>query len=198
MSDSKLRRRPRCLFLGCLSLAGDPDCTKLMARLRRVRPVEALFFLKSSGLGMRPSDGLAAVEAWLLVYVLVISSVGEGGVCERVVVWEGVREKSGWPFWERFASLRVAVSEPPTLYLPSIKLMSGLEEAELELVLLKRLETLRLKLCVEPRVLRRERLPGEGEEESWSAGCGGGGRLGIAAALVLVADGALAELTKAG
>lgn len=66
--------------------------------------------------------------------------------------------------------------------------MSGLLAAELEFALLKRLETLRLKLCVDPRVVRREMAPGEGEAaESWSAGAvwRGGGWLGFPATLVL-------------
>jgi hypothetical protein len=64
--------------------------------------------------------------------------------------------------------------------------MSGRVAAEDEFVLLNRLETLRLKLWVDPRVLRREMLPGVGVVGSWSAAAGcGGGWLGFSAALAL-------------
>lgn len=124
--------------------------TKLIARDRRFRPVEArdFFFRKSSWLGT------VDVEACSRVLVEAISSggeLGDGGLFERVVAelrFIDQRLVGGF----RCAPSARLESDVPVLASPSVEVNADLSLIEFEFVRRKKLDIVRLKLDVEPRV----------------------------------------------
>ena len=139
--------------------------TKLTARPRRVKPVDARFdFLKSrvSGTADRLEVAISSGDE------------GEGGELERVVLEDWLLEKRRLLLLGRVL-LRSVFGWPSSTALPSVSIPKSLPKFELDRR--KKLDRVRLKLLLEPRVERRD---------SVARGSGSAALLGDAADATLV------------